>query len=124
MFHDEAKRPLIYVCSPYHGNLTEMLQNRKAALAYCKFVTSCGKTPIAPHVYFTGFLDEDKPAERVAGIAMGIDLLRSHCDELWVFGDKITDGMRVEIVAAEQHGVPIRFVKGAFQDGKRLCFSV
>ena len=37
---------------------------------------------------------------------MGLRLL-AFCDELWVCGDKITDGMRTEIAEAERLGIRI-----------------
>jgi hypothetical protein len=57
-----------------------------------------GNIPIAPHVYFTQFLDENSEEERTLGISMGIELLKM-CDELRVCGDKITEGMKMEIEA-------------------------
>lgn len=40
----------IYVCSPYRGNLTEILQNTKKAQKYCEQVIKEGAVPIAPHL--------------------------------------------------------------------------
>lgn len=63
---------------------------------------------IAPHVYFTQFLDDTKPEERAAGMDMGLSLL-AMCDELWVYGiENPSEGMRNEIEYAKQHQIPIR----------------
>ena len=36
-------------------------------------------------------------------------------DELWVFGDKITEGMLSEIKTAQKYGIPVKYVdKEAF----------
>lgn len=40
---------------------------------------------------FTQYLDDNKPEERKKGMQMGLDLL-DHCDELWVFGNNISEG--------------------------------
>ncbi len=64
--------------------------------------------PIAPHVYFTQFLDDTKQEERAAGMDMGLSLL-AMCDELWVYGiENPSEGMRSEIEYAKQHQIPIR----------------
>ena len=83
----------IYICSPLRGNTK---QNIKDAKKYCRYVIKKGFMPIAPHIYFTQILDDNIEEERNLGIKMGIELLKL-CDELWVFGDKITAGMNKEI---------------------------
>lgn len=97
----------IYVCSQYRGDTEANVQNAKD---YCGYVVKeCGAIPVAPHIYFTQFLDDDIPAERAFGIAAGLDLLRG-CDELWYFGDKVSQGMVTEIIAAKELGIPVRYV--------------
>ena len=49
------------------------------------------------------FLEEDDPEERQLGIDMGLVLL-SKCHELWVFGNRISSGMSVEI-AEQRDGI-------------------
>lgn len=65
-----------------------------------------GYLPIAPHLLFPQFLDDEKEEERQAGIQMGLDLLL-YCDEVWVFGG-ITEGMLTEIAVAAGHGKRVR----------------
>ena len=62
--------------------------------------------PIAPHLYFPQFLDDDIPSERELGIAWGIDILNG-CDELWICSKDISGGMEQEIVHARGQGIPI-----------------
>lgn len=83
----------IYVCSPLSGDIEN---NIKKAIEYSKYVVSKGHLPITPHIYFTQFLDDNKPKERIKGLRMGIELLKV-CDELWVFGDTLSYGMKNEI---------------------------
>jgi hypothetical protein len=54
------------------------------------------------------FLEEDDPEERQLGIDMGLILL-SKCHELWVFGNRISSGMSVEIARAKRWNIPIRY---------------
>ena len=95
----------VYICSPYRSYPSI---NVSAAKRYCKYVVKCGYMPIAPHIYFTQFLDDDIPHERELGLKFALALLRE-CKELWVFGDEISDGMAAEIQTAARLGLPIHF---------------
>ena len=97
----------IYVCSRLRGDVETNIENAKR---YCEYVVKCcGAIPIAPHIYFTQFLDDDIPGERAFGILAGLQLL-SECDELWYFGDSISKGMVTEIIAAKEQSIPVRYV--------------
>ena len=100
-----AFRPIIYVCSPYAGDVEN---NIAAARRYCRFAVESGFIPIAPHLLFPQFLDDDNPKERELGLFFGNALL-SKCAELWVFGEKITSGMSIEIEKAKRKGQLIRY---------------
>lgn len=95
--------PVIYVCSPYAGDREA---NAKRAERYCRFVWEQGGIPLAPHLLFPRFLCEDTPAERQAGLKMARKLL-TMCDEVWVFGDRISQGMAAEIAEAAGRFIPI-----------------
>ena len=95
-------RPLIFVCSPYRGDMETNTQN---ARQYCRLVMEQGGIPFAPHLLFTQFLDGNKAAERRQGLWMGREMLKL-CDELWAFGEP-TEGMRMEIAQAECLGIPV-----------------
>lgn len=100
-----AFRPIIYVCSPYAGDVEN---NTAAARRYCRFAVESGFIPIAPHLLFPQFLDDDNPKERELGLFFGNALL-SKCAELWVFGDHISKGMKAEIRRATWKGYHIRY---------------
>ena len=97
-------RPVIYVCSPYAGNVEENVQK---ARAYCRYATDQGYIPLAPHLLLPQFLDEE--TERDLAMFMDIALL-SRCAELWVFGSIISEGMQKEIQYARRKGKPIRYI--------------
>ena len=65
--------------------------------------------PIAPHLLFPQFLDDNDEAERELGIKMGLELLRD-CSALWYFGDSVTQGMVAEITEAYNCDIPVRYV--------------
>ena len=98
-------RPLVYICSPYAGDIERNVQN---ALRYCRFAMQQKCLPLAPHLYFTRFLDDSDEAQRAEGLFMGY-ILMTKCAEVWVFGDYISKGMAMEIDSAERRGMCIRY---------------
>ena len=90
-----------------HAALTSIEAQRRA-LRYCRFAVCRGCIPIAPHLYFTRFLDETNPQDRELGLFMGRVLL-TKCVELWVFGSRVTAGMEREIAKAEERSMLIRY---------------
>lgn len=98
-----AYRPVIYVCSPYAG---EVEKNKDQAKRYSRFVVDKGGIPLTPHLLLPQFMEEE---ERDLALFMDLVLL-SKCSELWVFGDVITDGMRREISYAQRRGKIVKLV--------------
>ncbi len=95
----------VFICSALRGDLRE---NIARANEYCRWaMLTHGALPIAPHVYFTQFLDDSSQAERELGINAGLELLTG-CSELWYFGDRVTQGMVREINMAKSLGLPVR----------------
>jgi hypothetical protein len=101
---------LVYICSPLRGNITV---NIKKATTYCAYAAQQGVIPLAPHTMFTRFLDDTIPDQRAKGLAMGIELLK-RCDEMWVCGDSISQGMGNEIEFAKQLSIPIKSLSERF----------
>jgi len=97
--------PLVYIASPFAGNPE---RNAARARAYCRFAVSMGCVPLAPHLHYPQFLDDSQPEQRALGLKFAL-LLLGKCDELWVFGERISEGMAVEIEKAEKRGMPIRY---------------
>ena len=64
-----------------------------------------GYIPIAPHLYFPQFLDDNDQYERIKGIKMGVELMKE-CDRMWIIGTTITNGMEYEINEAKKAKVP------------------
>lgn len=62
--------------------------------------------PIAPHLLFPQFLSEE--TERELAIFMDLVLL-GKCEQIWVFGGEVSDGMRREIGKAKQKNMTIRY---------------
>ena len=96
---------LIYITSPFAGDIEH---NTKMGIEYCRYAADNGVVPIASHLLFPLFLNDSNPAEREQGIKMRSQLLAS-CDAVWVFGDRISEGMRREIEEAEKFGIPVNY---------------
>ena len=93
---------LVYICSRYSGD-TE--GNAAKAVRYSRFAVDEGVIPLAPHLLLPLYMDEEK--ERGKAIAMDLVILE-RCDELWVFGEELSAGMKTEIEAAGRLGMKIR----------------
>lgn len=96
----------VYICSPYKGNIEE---NVSAAQRFCEWTIMIKKVlPIAPHLYFTQFLNDNNAQKRRLGMNMGLTLMQECC-EIWVLGDIISSGMKKEIIESSRLNIPIRF---------------
>ena len=100
-----AFRPLVFISSPFAGDTR---RNTKRARGFCRFAVSKNCIPVAPHLLFPQFMEEDDPAQRDLGIFFGM-VLMSKCQEVWVFGRDIPKGMAVEIEKAKRRGLPVRY---------------
>lgn len=99
---------MVYICSPYAANtLRTIEQNLEQVRKYCKFALSQNCAPLATHLAVCGFLDDNDPEQRTAGISID-EIFMKACDELWIFGDLISNGMSHEIATFEKTGKPIR----------------
>ena len=96
----------VYICAPLGGNISANLQK---AERYAKYALICGTAPVVPHFYAL-CLDDTNPKERQIGMAAGLSLLW-FCDELWVCGDTVTEGMKSEINFCKNLNIRIRYVK-------------
>ncbi len=97
--------PLVYICSPYRGDVDQNIQN---ARRYCAFALTQKALPVAPHLLFPQFMGSEETDEtRELALHMGLILI-SKCRELWFFGDTISDGMKNEINRARWRDMIVR----------------
>lgn len=101
----KAFRPLVYICSPYSGNVEN---NIKSARRYSRFAVEMGYIPFTPHLLYPQFLDDSNLAERSLGLFFG-NVLMAKCAEVWVFGSYISPGMNAEIERAKRKKYTIRY---------------
>lgn len=100
-----AFRPIVYICSPFAGDIDRNIEN---ARIYCRFAVDAGYIPIAVHLLFPQFMNDDNPDERELALFFG-NAVMSKCSEVWVFGEHISSGMEAEIKRAKLKNYCLRF---------------
>ncbi len=96
-------RPLVYICSPYSAKEDE---NTIKARRYSRYAVDRGAIPLAPHLLLPQFMSDR--TERDLALFMGMVLL-GKCEQLWVFGSEVTDGMTAEISNAKKRQMTILY---------------
>ena len=95
----------IFICSRFEGDSEK---HKQLARIYCLMVWNKGYLPIAPHLYFPQFLDNNNKEQREAIMQVGLNALRQ-CKAVYVYGRSVSDGMRREIKLAEELKIPITY---------------
>jgi len=98
-------KKLVFVCSSSLENGQGNIENVRR---YCNYVFNCGAVPFAPQLFFPQFLDTSDADQRKSIIGAGIVVL-SECDELWAFGDRLSETMRLELKVADGLAIPMKF---------------
>ena len=109
-------RPLVYICSPYRGTVSLNIKN---ARKFCRFALDKMTIPIAPHLLFPQFMDDNNPEERYLAIHTINYVLLGKCSEVWVFGEHISEGMAREIALAERRRMKIRYFTKEMEEIKK-----
>lgn len=97
---------LVFLAHPVAGDTTT---NLTSAASWVRWATRLqGIVPIAPYFQSVAAFDEENLDEREEGFRHGLKVLQ-HCDELWVCGERITEGMQREIYAALSWQIPVLY---------------
>ncbi|HZK02250.1 MAG TPA: DUF4406 domain-containing protein [Anaerovoracaceae bacterium] len=97
--------PLVYIASPFTGDIEKNIERTRG---YCRLAVNKGCIPLAPHLLYPQFMDDDDKKQRELGLRFALILL-GKCDELWVFGEHVSSGMAQEITKAKERDMPIRY---------------
>lgn len=100
-----AYLPLVYVCSPYAGDVENNVANAKK---YSRFTVENNAIPVAPHLLYPQFMDDSNEQEREMAMHFNYVLL-GKCTEVWVFGGVVSRGMAREINVAKKRRMKIRW---------------
>lgn len=100
--YDPAIAKKEFICSPYRSDYPDDRElYRKLAAAACKMAFINGHVPVAPHMYFTNFLDDANYKHRQWGLAASQSLLaRCNMMTVYVIDGYISAGMKAEIERA------------------------
>jgi len=110
---EKAFKPIVYICSPYAGDVE---RNSEKAKRYSRFaVFERNAIAFAPHLLLPLYLSDDDPEERELALFMALVFL-GKCNELWVFGENITNGMQREINKAKRRHMSIRYFTEDMED--------
>ena len=101
-----TERKLIYIASPYAGDVEKNIEFARAACRYC---IEMGNTPLAVHLLYPLLLDDNDPVQREVGLSLGRHVL-NHCDEVWMCGDDVSPGMRSELETARELSIPVHVI--------------
>ena len=99
---NRAWKPLVYICSPFADDPEA---NTAKARRYCRFAMNNGAIPFASHLMLPQFMREETERDK----AMSFNkVYLGRCEQVWVFGDRISDGMAKEISWARRYGKKLR----------------
>lgn len=98
---------LIYICSPYKGNIFKKIRNIRYAKKLTKEAIKMGYVPITTHLYLTRVFKDNKPKERKQGMEVGKALL-SYCGQI-LLGTRygLSEGMIKELDFGEVLNIPV-----------------
>ena len=116
LYKPDEFRPLVYICSPQRGD-TE--KNTEKARKYSRFAVESKAIPMTPHLLYPQFMDDSNPEERYLATHVINYVLIGKCQEVWVFGEDISEGMGREIALAEKRRMKIRYFTETMEEAKR-----
>jgi len=97
-----------YVCSPFRAETEEkILRNIGRAIQWGEWLRSYKKSPAIPHLASVsryGLYGNNKK------VTILDDMLLGACDVVYVFGKRISDGMRHEIELSQKLKIKIKYV--------------
>ncbi len=95
----------VFIAHPIAGDVE---RNMKKVLEICEAVHTKDIIPVAPYLVSLQYLDDKLVEERELGAAANMECLhKRYVDEVWLFGDRISNGMSKEISLAMELGIPV-----------------
>ena len=112
----------VYIISRYSAKTWhERRFNKEVTKYYCRRIAEAGKRPVAPHLFYTQFMDDDDPEARRLGLDFAIKDL-DECDSflLVIVDGFISSGMRGEIEHVTRTGKRGRLMAISKAQAKKL----
>lgn len=99
-----------YIAHPISGDVAGNIKKVKAIMQKIAREEP-GVVPFAPYLTALEILDEDSPEQREQGISWNREFFRAEViDELRVYGDIISSGVKEEITWAEEEDIPVYYM--------------
>jgi len=102
-----ARLKTVYPAHPISGDVEGNLNRVRKIARDLHFMP--GVMPVVPYLSdCAGVLDDSIPEERAMGIGSAEEYFkRGMIDEVWLYGPKISNGMKGEILLAWDYGLPV-----------------
>ena len=98
---------IVYIAHPISGDIPGNLLSIQMIVREIN-LTQNDVVPFVPYYVDCLALDDNDPEQRKRGIQNDHEFFyRNVFDELWLYGDKITKGMKDEIELALECGIPV-----------------
>lgn len=98
---------IVYIAHPISGDIKGNLEKIRQIVRQIN-VERPDVVPFAPYWLDCHALDDNNLDERRRGIANDKEYFRRRVmDEVWVFGDRLSNGMAAEIDLASEFGIPV-----------------
>jgi hypothetical protein len=100
---------IVYIAHPVGGDVENNLVLVAEIVRYIA-LNDKDVIPVAPYFLYCHALDDNDMAERIRGMEIGLGYIihnRSNL-EIWLYGDRISNGMKEEIITA--HNLDIKVV--------------
>ena len=95
----------VFIGHPIGGDIRS---NTAKVLKICEEVHTKDIIPVAPYLISLQYLNDEIIEDRELGMEANHECFRRrYVDELWLFGDKISNGMQKEILLAREVDIPI-----------------
>jgi hypothetical protein len=98
---------IVYICHPISGDIMGNIEKIMKIIRDIN-MNEPDVVPFAPYLGDILALDDNKPKERQRGIQNDMAILNSGMvNEMWVYGDKVSAGMKEELRIGFELGLPI-----------------
>lgn len=104
-FPDDTSMKVIYMAHPVSGDVENNIKRAKAWMRWLEEnydVAVCASWILECEIW-----DDNNPEHRAAGLRRDMAILE-RCDELWLVGACVSNGMAMERAHAEKRGLIIR----------------
>ena len=106
-----SRMKTVYIAHPISGDIDF---NMSRVFQICEEIHRCNQqsqkkiVPVAPYLTSLQYLQDDVWEEHELGVEANHECFRrKFIDELWLYGDHISDGMREEVLLARRYDIPV-----------------